>query len=220
MKRSLLQLVSKKLLWWPPFWIDNLDPSLSPSLPDSHDSHVNIVIVTSSKTCLSCFTSAMSHFRRHLVLWKSVTRCKMPRNGRRKRSLSSGEESLVSYYSKHRCLDREYSPVSDTRHFKRGSSPIRSRERRHNRHLSRNRSRSTRRSNRKLRRHKYRNDPPDTFTVRSDVNVFSCFVIGRHVKQYPNLRTVSLTMAPNNFTMCFKTFRPKSADRKVIQVLI
>lgn len=98
--------------------------------------------------------------------WLTV---KMPRNGRRKRSLSSGEDSLVSYYSKHRCIDREYSPVADNRHYKRGSSSIRSRERRHNRHLSRNRSRSTRRSDRRLRRQKYRNDPSEVSTVRSNV---------------------------------------------------
>ena len=96
----------------------------------------------------------------------------MPRNGRRKRSLSSGEDSLVSYYSKHRCLEREYSPVSETRHLKRGSSPIRSRERRHNRQLTRNRSRSTRRSDRKTRRHKHRNDFPDSHAVRSHISVF------------------------------------------------
>ncbi|PFX22902.1 Dual specificity protein kinase CLK2 [Stylophora pistillata] len=94
----------------------------------------------------------------------------MPRNGRRKRSLSSGGDSLVSYYSKHRCLDRECSPVSETRHLKRGSSSIHSRERRHNRQLSRNRSRSTRRSDRKTRRHKHRNDPPDSHAKPSCVD--------------------------------------------------
>lgn len=93
---------------------------------------------------------------------------KMPRNGRRKRSLSSGEDSLVSYYSKHRCIDRECSPVSDTRHYKRGSSTVRSRERRRNRHSSRNRSRSTRRSDRRLKRQKYHNDPSEASTVRSN----------------------------------------------------
>ena len=98
-----------------------------------------------------------------------VSDFKMPRNGRRKRSLSSGEGSLVSYYSKHRCIDKEHSPVSDSRHHKRGSSMVRSRERRHNhRHLSRNRSRSTRRSDRRLKRQKYRNDPSEVFTVRSN----------------------------------------------------
>lgn len=92
----------------------------------------------------------------------------MPRNGRRKRSLSSGEGSLVSYYSKNRCIDKEHTnPVSDTRHYKRGSSTVRSRERRHNRHLSRNRSRSTRRSDRKLKRQKHRNDPSEASTVRN-----------------------------------------------------
>lgn len=95
--------------------------------------------------------------------WLTV---KMPRNGRRKRSLSSGEDSLVSYYSKHRCIDREYSPVTDSRHYKRGSSSIRSRELRHNRHSSRNRSRSTRRSDRRLKRQKFRNDPSEISTVR------------------------------------------------------
>ena len=92
---------------------------------------------------------------------------KMPRNGRRKRSLSSEEGSLVSYYSKHRFIDREHSPVSDTRHYKRGSSTVRSRDRRHNRHLSRNRSRSTRRSDRRLKRQKDRNDPCEVSTVRN-----------------------------------------------------
>lgn len=92
---------------------------------------------------------------------------KMPRNGRRKRSLSSEEGSLVSYYSKHRFIDREHSPVSDTRHYKRGSSTVRSRDRRHNRHLSRNRSRSTRRSDRRLKRQKCRNDPSEVSTVRN-----------------------------------------------------
>ena len=115
----------------------------------------------------------------------SVTKSKMPRNGRRKRSLSSGEDSLVSYYSKHRCLEREYSPVSETRHLKRGSSPIRSRERRHNRQLTRNRSRSTRRSDRKTRRHKHRNDFPDSHAVRSHISVFVfCGIVNRRVKLY------------------------------------
>ena len=109
----------------------------------------------------------------------------MPRNGRRKRSLSSGEDSLVSYYSKHRCLEREYSPVSETRHLKRGSSPIGSRDRRHNRQLTRNRSRSTRRSDRKTRRHKHRNDFPDSHTVRSHISVFVfCGIVNRRVKLY------------------------------------
>lgn len=115
----------------------------------------------------------------------SVTKSKMPRNGRRKRSLSSGEDSLVSYYSKHRYLEREYSPISETRHLKRGSSPIRSRERRHNRQLTRNRSRSTRRSDRKTRRHKHRNDFPDSHAVRSHISVFVfCGIVNRRVKLY------------------------------------
>ena len=101
----------------------------------------------------------------------------MPRNGRRKRSLSSGEGNLVSYYSKHRCIDREHSPVSDTRRYKRGSSTVRSRERRHNRHLSRNRSRSTRRSDRRLRRQKCRNDPSEVSTVRNNLLDFSGLLI-------------------------------------------
>ncbi|KAM7426472.1 Dual specificity protein kinase clk2 [Porites harrisoni] len=84
----------------------------------------------------------------------------MPRTSRRKRSLSSGDENSVTYYSKHRCVDREYSPAPESRHVKHYSSRSRSRERRRrHRHSSRNRSHSTRRSDRKLRRQKHRNEP-------------------------------------------------------------
>ena len=113
---------------------------------------------------------AASRFQRHLPDFRRIVEVSdftMPRNGRRKRSLSSGEGNSVSYYSKHRCIDREHSPVSDPRHYKRGSSTVRSRERRHNRHLSRNRSRSTRRSDRRLKRQKHRNDPSEVSTVRN-----------------------------------------------------
>ncbi|XP_073250797.1 dual specificity protein kinase CLK2-like [Porites lutea] len=89
----------------------------------------------------------------------------MPRTSRRKRSLSSGDENLVTYYSKHRCVDREYSPAPESRHVKHYSSRSRSRERRRrHRHSSRNRSHSTRRSDRKLRRQKHRNEPTSVCT--------------------------------------------------------
>lgn len=97
----------------------------------------------------------------------------MPRTSRRKRSLSSGDENSVTYYSKHRCVDREYSPAPESRHVKHYSSRSRSRERRRrHRHSSRNRSHSTRRSDRKLRRQKHRNELTAVSTVRAILVVF------------------------------------------------
>ena len=90
----------------------------------------------------------------------------MPKTGRRRRCSSSEDENAVKYYSKHRCIDREYSPVGESRHIKHYSSGSHSRERRRRNHLySRNRSRSNRRSDRRLRRHKYHEDSCDGSTV-------------------------------------------------------
>lgn len=100
----------------------------------------------------------------------------MPRTARRKRSLSSEEDISITYYSKHRCVDKEYSSVSDNRHFKRYSSRSRSRERRrHNRRCSRNRSHSARRSDRKSRRLKHRHDHSTVSTVRDEIPPLSKF---------------------------------------------
>lgn len=100
----------------------------------------------------------------------------MPRTARRKRSLSSEEDIAITYYSKHRCVDKEYSSVSDNRHFKRYSSRSRSRERRrHNRRCSRNRSHSARRSDRKSRRLKHRHDHSTVSTVRDEIPRLSKF---------------------------------------------
>lgn len=126
-----------------------------------------------TQTCLSGFI-LNSFFRRHFFR-RIAQGCnhwiKMPRTSRRKRSLSSGDENSVTYYSKHRCVDREYSPAPESRHVKHYSSRSRSRERRRrHRHSSRNRSHSTRRSDRKLRRQKHRNEPTSVCTVRGDIS--------------------------------------------------
>lgn len=181
-KQSLLLLALEKHLWWAPFWETRSQAPLSYFLEgffargpwelvsilkwQTRDRSIDDIITKPVHPVFCEYDESLSapSFRSIVEVCDSL---KMPRNGRRKRSLSSEEGSLVSYYSKHRFIDREHSPVSDTRHYKRGSSTVRSRDRRHNRHLSRNRSRSTRRSDRRLKRQKCRNDPSEVSTVRN-----------------------------------------------------
>ena len=132
------------------------------------------LLMTSYPNLFIRFFTQSNFFRRHF--FRNIAKgcnhwLKMPRTSRRKRSLSSGDESSVTYYSKHRCVDREYSPAPENRHVKHHSSRSRSRERRRrHRHSSRNRSDSTRRSDRKLRGQKHRNEPTAVSTVRGDIS--------------------------------------------------